>query len=147
MAEPPVYRIFLDGEQLCETNWAPLAQAAWNQAGRHRDAAQHGWRARLEKNGHVLADLRPHMGRGLPWPDSDTFECGLPDVLKALLLLLRHDGWDAKELAEAMTAFGLPTSRSRIDAFRGTTPGKRTELTPADLVVMIHTVLSEYKRE
>lgn len=44
-----------------------------------------------------------------------------------------------------MTAHGLPTTRSRIDALRGSTQGKRTEVTAAELVVLLSSVLNEYK--
>ena len=140
------YSIYLNDELQCETDWPPMAQAAWNRAGRDRNAAQHGGIATLKKDGHILVSAQPQTLKGLPWPDHDEPECDLRDVVKSLLLLLRHDGWDAKEIAEAMTAHGLPTTRSRIDALRGSTQGKRTEVTAAELVVLISSVLNEYKR-
>ncbi|WP_148558678.1 hypothetical protein [Pseudomonas chlororaphis] len=140
------YRIHLDDELICETEWSPLAQAAWNRAARNRDSAQSGGTAEIWKGSELLSRVRPQTLHGHPWPDKNSPECDLRDVIKHLLLLLRHDGWDAKEVAEAMTAAGLPTTRSRIDALRGSTPGKRTELVPAELVVLISSILGEYKR-
>lgn len=136
------YRVYLDGALTCATEWQPMAEAAWNRATRHRD----GGLAELELDGRILASVEAGRGRSAGWPDQDTAACDLRDVLKNLLLLLRHDGWDAREIADAMTARGLPTTRARIDALRGSTPGKRTEVTPAELVVLISSILSEYKR-
>ncbi len=67
------------------------------------------------------------------------------DILKAVLILLRDDGWDAREIAQAMSDAGLSTTRARIDALRGSTQGKRTEVIPAELVVLLYAVLSKYK--
>lgn len=140
-----VYSIYLDEQLLCETDWPPMAQAAWNRVGRDRNAAQHGGQAVMKKDGRILACGRPQTLKGLPWPDPDFPESNLRDVVKALLLLLRHEGWDARKIAEAMTASGLPTTRARIDALRGSTQGKRTEVTASELVVLISAVLNDYK--
>lgn len=140
------YRITLNDELICETDWPPMAQAAWERASRNRDAAQHGGHAVLRRDGAVIAEGRPKLKDGIPWPDAES-ACDLRDVFRAALLLLRYDGWDARELAEAMTARGLQTTRARIDALRGSTQGKRTEVTAAEIVVMLSAVLSEYKRE
>jgi hypothetical protein len=139
------YIIRLNGQAIADTEWPPLAQAAWNRASRDRDSAQHGGNAELRKDGTLLARVQPETGRGHAWPDAETPECDLRDVLKALLQLLRDDEWTTKEIAEAMTAFGLPTTRGRVDALRGSTQGKRTEVTAAELVVMIYSVLAAYK--
>jgi len=141
-----VYVVKLDGEVLASTDWPPLAQAAWNRAARDRDSAQLGGTAELWKDGSLLARVHPETLRGHRWPDESAPDADLRDVLKALLLLFRDDDWTAKEIAEAMTAAGLPTTRSRIDALKGSTAGKRTEVMPAELVVMINAVLSAYKR-
>lgn len=93
------YKIFLNEQLVCETDWPPMAQTAWNRAARDRDAAQHGGIAKLEKNGRTISSVKPEMGRGHPWPDSENPESNMRDVLKALLQLLRDDGWDAKEIA------------------------------------------------
>jgi hypothetical protein len=140
-----MYRILLNGALVAESNWTPLAQAAWNRASRDRDTAQHGGSAELYKDGVCIARVQPETLLGHPWPDRSANEIDLRDVLKALLQLLRDDEWDAKEIADAMTAYGLPTTRSRIDALRGSTAGKRTEVTPAELTVLITAVLARYK--
>lgn len=136
------YQVYLDGQLVCASEWPPMAQAAWQRVTRHRD----GGRAVICKDGRVLADVEARRGYATPWPDAETPECDLRDVLKSLLLLLRHDGWDAREIADAMSAQGLPTTRARIDALRGSTPGKRTEVTPAELTVLLSAILSDYKK-
>ncbi len=139
------YVVKLNGAVVAQTDWPPLAQAAWNRAARDRDSAQHGGTAELWKGADLLARVRPHTLRGHPWPDADVPACDLRDVLKALLQLLRDDDWDAKGIAEAMTQYGLPTTRARIDALRGSSAGKRTEVTEAELVVMLGAILNAYK--
>lgn len=139
------YRVLLNGQLQAESEWPPLAQAAWDRAARNRDAAQHGGLAELWRGNERLAQVQPQMGRGAPWPDRTVPECGLRDVVKAILLVLRDDGWDAKEVATAMTDLGLPTTRGRIDALRGSQAGKRAEVTPAELVVMLQAVLAKYR--
>lgn len=139
-----MYTVKLDGRVLARTEWEPMAQAAWTRATRDRDAAQRGGSAELWQDNTLLARVRPETGRGHRWPNGQ--ECDLRDVLKALLQLLRDDGWDAKELAAAMTECGLPTSRARIDALRGSSQGHRSEVTPAEIVVMLNAVLSQYKK-
>lgn len=134
--------MYLDEELISSTDWPPMAQAAWNRVTRHRD----GGRAQIRKDGRVLAVVEANRGRAAEWPDADVPECDLRDVLKNLMLLLRHDGWDAREIADAMTTRGLPTTRARLDALRGSTPGKRTEVIPAELIVLISAILSDYKR-
>lgn len=140
-----MYRVILNDRLVCETDWPVMAQAAWNRATRDRDSAQHGGVAVLEKDGRVLARVQPETLRGHRWPDTSEPEANWHDVVKAFLLLLRDDNWSSKEVAEAMTSYGLPTSRARIDALRGSTPGKRTEVMPAEVVTMIHAVVNAYR--
>jgi hypothetical protein len=139
------YTIKIDGRVFVETDWAPLAQAAWNRASRDRNMSRPGGSAQIWKNDVLLADIQPATLRGRRWPDRDTPECTLSDVVKALCQLLRSDDWNAAEIADAMTAYGLPTTRSRIDALRSSTQGKRTEVTEAEIVVMLNAVLSAAK--
>jgi hypothetical protein len=138
------YTIKLDERVLVHTDWPPMAQAAWTRATRDRDAAQHGGTAELWSDSTLVAQVRPEIGRGHPWPEGH--DCDLRDVLKALLQLLRDDDWGVKEIAQAMTAFGLPTTRGRIDGLRGSSAGQRSEVTAAELVVMISAVLNQYKK-
>jgi hypothetical protein len=142
----PIYTVKLNGQMLASTDWPPLAQTAWNRASRDRDSAQHGGKAELWVDTQLVASVQPETLRGHRWPMREVPECGLRDVFKAMLLLLRDDGWDAKEIADAMTAFGLPTTRSRIDALRGSTAGKRTEVCAAEIVTMLYALLNQYKK-
>ena len=133
------YRVVTNDQALVETEWSPLAQAAWHRATRDENAG----RVELFRDGQMLARVMPERGRGHRWPDGE--ECNLRDVLKTLLQLLRDDGWDAKELADRMTEHGLPTSRSRIEGMRGAA-GKRSTPSHAEIVVMLDAVLDSYKK-
>lgn len=141
-----VWRVSIGAEILCETTWPVIAQAAWGRASRHRNYAQHGGLAVLQKDGKVIASVQPRTREGHPWPDNSTPQPDWHDVVKQLVLLLKDDGWDAKEIAEAMTDLGLPTSRARIDALRGSTPGRRAAVQPAELVVLLQAVLAKYRQ-
>ena len=44
-----------------------------------------------------VADVEARRGCATPWPDTEVPECDLRDMLKNLLLL-RHDGWDDREI-------------------------------------------------
>lgn len=129
-----------DGRMIAQTEWEPLAQAAWHRATRNQAA---GGTVELIRDGRVIATHSIVGGRGARWPDGP--ECSLRDVVKALLQLLRDDDWDAKQIAAAMTEFGLPTSRARVDALRGA-KGHPAELSHAEIVVLLNSVLNEYKR-
>lgn len=141
-----MYTVKLNGAVIAHTDWPPLAQAAWNRASRDRDSAQHGGVVELWVDNRRVASEKPQTLRGHPWPVQDAPDCDLRDVLKAFLQLMRDDGWDAKQIAEAMTHGGLPTTRARIDALRGSTPGKRTDVCAAELVVMMGSILTQYKK-
>lgn len=138
-----MYTVKLNGRVLAHTDWPPLAQAAWNRAARDRDSAHHGGVAELWRDNEMLARVQPETIVGHPWPDGP--ECDLREVLKALLQLLRDDGWTTKEIAEAMTEYGLPTTRARVDSLKGSTQGKRTEVTASELTTLIFSVISAYK--
>ncbi|MCC4588775.1 hypothetical protein LL962_16980 [Xanthomonas sp. NCPPB 1067] len=142
-----MYTVKLNGQVLCHTDWPPRAQAAWIRASRDRDSAQRGGVAELWKGDRLLTRVQPETLVGHPWPDREVPESDLRDVLKVLLLLLRDDGWDTREIADAMTERGLPTTRARIDALRGSTQGKRTQVTAPELVTLIDAVLSHYKQQ
>jgi hypothetical protein len=141
-----IYTIKFNGEVLAQTDWPPLAQAAWSRATRDYDNRRHGGSAELWKDNRLLARAEPGARDDHRWPDRDSPVCDLRDVLKALLQLLRDDSWDVKEIAEAMTDHGLPTTRSQIDALRGSSASRRRELIPAELVVLINAVLNQYKK-
>jgi hypothetical protein len=131
------WRIYLDEELLCQTDWPPMAQAAWHRASRDRDAAQHGGEAVIFKDGRELARVQPRTGLGHPWPDNEVSATDLHDVVKTMLTMLRHAGIDTPTLAQSCTEAGLPMTRARIDALRGNTPGKRTAVCPAEIVVLL----------
>ncbi len=117
-----------------------MAQAAWHRATRDQSA---GGVVELFKDGRLIASHRITGGRGAIWPEGEA--CSLQDVVKAILQLLRDDDWDAKQIAQAMTDYGLPTSRARVDGMRGSS-GRSLELSHAEIVTMLNAILSEYKR-
>lgn len=135
------YIIRLNGTVLVGTQWSPLAQAAWHRATRDQHA---GGVVELLKDGCSIAKHTIVGGRGAAWPEGDA--CGLREVVKAIFQLLRDDNWDAKSIAEAMSSFGLPTTRSRADALRGGA-GHPVELCPAEIVTLLYAVLAAYKGE
>lgn len=138
----PEYRVYLDDELLCKTEWPSMAQAAWHRASRERNASQHGGQAVLVKDGLVLADVQPRMPQGHAWPDATAPEADMRDIVKAALQLLRHAGHDIRSVADQMTAQGLPTTRSRLDALKGSTPDKRAQVCAAEIVVLLNAACS-----
>jgi hypothetical protein len=140
------YRIYLNDELLCKTDWPPRAQAAWHRASRDRDAAQHGGEAIILKDGRELARVQPRTGAGHPWPDSDVGVADMHDVVKTMLTMLRHAGIDTPALAQSCTDAGLPMTRARIDALRGSTPGKRTAVCEAEVVVLLSAAIPLLKK-
>lgn len=124
---------------ITRTSWSPMAQAAWHRATRDQKA---GGVVELLKDGRLIARHVVVGGRGAAWPDGKV--CDLQDLVKAIFQLLRDDEWDTKELAATMTDYGLPTSRSRLDALRGGS-GRSAELSHAEIVTMIYAVLRVYK--
>jgi hypothetical protein len=141
------YRIYIDEELLCKTDWPPMAQAAWHRASRDRDAAQHGGEAVIIKDGQELARVQSRTGVGHPWPDRDTNVSDMHDVVKTLMTMLRHAGIDAVALAQSCSETGLPMTRARIDALRGSTPGKRTAACEAEIVCLLSAAIPLLKNE
>lgn len=136
-----IYTVKRDGMVLVSGDWPPLTQAAWHRATRDQRA---GGLIELERDGRRIASHRVTGGTGASWPDGPT--CGLQEIFKGIVALLRDDGWDSKQLAAAMTAFGFPTSRSRIDGMKGSA-GHPVDLSAAEIVVLLYAVLNDYKRE
>jgi hypothetical protein len=95
----------------------------------------------LLKDGVLLACIQPQTGRGHAWPDTSVSECDLRDVFKAVLAMMRHAGIDAAALADAATDAGLTTTRARIDALKGSTKGKRTEVCAAEVVTLLYAAI------
>ncbi len=140
------YRIYLEEELLCKTDWPPMAQAAWHRASRDRDAAQHGGEAVILKDGRELARVQPRTVVGHPWPDRDVSVADMRDVIKTMLTMLRHAGIDTNALAQSCTEADLPMTRARIDALRGSTPGKRTAVCEAEIVVLLSAAIPLLKK-
>lgn len=139
-AGQPEYVVRHNGRELARSNWAPLAQAAWHRATRDQHT---GGVVELVADGRLVASHRIVGGRGARWPCGP--ECGLRDIVKALLQLLRDDDWSVQEIAETMTDYGLPTSRARVDAMRGSA-GRSIDLSAAEVETMIRAVLHSYKQ-
>lgn len=123
-----------------QTDWPPLAQAAWFREIRDFTSPD-GLSVELWRDGQ-LVERRNAGGRNFSWPDAG--ECDMSDVAQALLQLLRGDKWSAKEIADAMSEYGLATSRRRVDLLRG-----RDKEPPhaSELVVLINAVMTAYARE
>lgn len=136
-----IYVVLVDGREIVRTDWSPLAQAAWHRATHDQDA---GGFVELLRDGHRIASARVTSGHGQPWPDGKA--CDLRDISRALFLLLRDDEWDLKEIAAAMTDFGLPTSRSRLEAMRGAA-GRSAVVAEAEIVTLLYSVLRRYKQD
>lgn len=139
------YRIFLDDAPVGMTDWLPVAQAAWDRAARHRDAAQHGGEAVLMVDGKVVASVQSRTLDGHIWPVSDDRVTDMRDVAKAVLTLARTVGVDAQALAKAMGNNGLPTTTSRLKSISTTEQGRRTHVTAAEIVVMCYAAISAIK--
>lgn len=136
-----IYRITNGHDLVVETAWQPMAEAAWHRA--TRDQHTRG-SITLAVDGRVVATHRVTGGAGAAWPLRGA--CGLRDVVKALMQLLRKDDWDTKQIADAMTAQGLPTSRARVEAMRGSS-GRSIEMSAAEVVTMIYALLPDYDDE
>lgn len=141
------YRVFLDDAPTCASDWLPIAQAAWDRATRHRDAAQHGGDAVLLIHGRVVAAVQPRTLEGHPWPVRGDHVTDLRDVAKAVLALARAAGVDAQALAQAMTDSGLPTTRARLKDISTMEQGRRSATTPAELVAMCYAAVAVLKGE
>lgn len=139
------YRIFLDDEPVGATDWLPVAQAAWDRATRHRDAAQHGGEAVLMVDGQIVASVQPRTLEGHPWPVRDDHVTDLRDAAKAVLALTRAAGVDAQTLAQAMADNGLPTTRARLKDISTMEQGRRSATSPAELVAMCYAAVAVLK--
>ena len=141
------YRILLDEAPVGATDWLPIAQAAWDRATRHRDAAQHGGEAALLIDGHVVAAVQPRTLDGHPWPVRGDHVTDLRGAAKAVIALARAAGVDAQALAQAMTDSGLPTTRARLKDISTVERGRRSATTPAELVAMCYAAVAVLKSE
>lgn len=136
------YRILLDDEPVGATDWLPVAQAAWDRATRHRDAAQHGGEAVLLIDGHVVAAVQPRTLDGHPWPVREDRVTDLRDVAKAVLALARAAGVSPQMLAQAMGDNGLPTTAARLKNISTMEQGRRAATSAAELVAMCYAAIA-----
>ena len=139
------YRILLDDEPVGATYWLPVAQAAWDRATRHRDAAQHGGEAVLLIDGHVVAAVQPRTLDGHPWPVREDRVTDLKDAAKAVLALARAAGVSPQMLAQAMGDNGLPTTAARLKNISTMEQGRRSATSPAEIVAMCYAGVSVIK--
>ena len=136
------YRILLDDAPVGTSDWLPVAQAAWDRATRHRDAAQHGGEAVLLIDGHVVAAVQPRTLDGHPWPVREDRVTDLRDVAKAVLALARAVGVSPQMLAQAMGDNGLPTTAARLKNISTMEQGRRSATSPAELVAMCYAAIA-----
>lgn len=141
----PEYRIYLDDELLCKTDWLPRAVAAWDRASRDRNSAQHGGLAVILKNNQMLASVQPQTLHGHPWPDAAAPEPALRDLAAAIQQLAFCAGVKASDIAQQMTAAGLPTTRSRLDSIKTLQQGKRANVSAAELIVFCYGAIAAIK--
>ncbi len=140
------YRILLDDAPVGASDWLPVAQAAWDRATRHRDAAQHGGEAVLLIDGRVVAAVQPRTLEGHPWPVAGDDVVNMCDVAKAALALARAAGVGPQALADAMTANGLPTTTARLKNISTIARGRRSATSPAELVAVCYAAIGAIKR-
>ena len=136
------YRILLDDAPVGTSDWLPVAQAAWDRATRHRDAAQHGGEVVLLIDGHVVAAVQPRTLDGHPWPVREDRVTDLRDVAKAVLALARAAGVSPQMLAQAMGDNGLPTTAARLKNISTMEQGRRSATSPAELVAMCYAAIA-----
>lgn len=137
------YKIYVNEELVASPTSIVQAQAAWHRYSRDRQAAQHGERVVLEKDGRIIADVDAKTGIGHPWPDGDAVN--LRDAMQALFSLLRHAGVTDEDLSEALGAAGLPTSRARLKSMVTLQDGKRAAVCPAEIAAVCYAGISVIK--
>ena len=147
--EKPVFEIVLNGRLMLSTKWPPQAQAAWVRATRDRDSAHHGGTAVLLKNGKELAKVQPETVVGHDWPDRSTPEPDLSALARAITGIAKNLGYEADEIAASMTNRGLETTRSQLDALRGSGGAgkKRRTVSVAELIVLCDAIVNLLKTE
>ena len=139
------YRILLDDAPVGTSDWLPVAQAAWDRATRHRDAAQHGGEAVLMVDGQIVASVQPRTLDGHPWPVREDSVADLRDAAKAVLALSKAAGVSPQMLAQAMSDNGLPTTPARLKNISTTEHGRRSATSPAEIVAMCYAGVSVIK--
>lgn len=136
------YRIFISDEPAGATDWLPIAQAAWNCA-----VAQLGAEVALMIDGQVVCTVTPRRGQeNHPWPVCADHVTDLRDVAKAVLALARAAGVSGIDVADGMTAQGLPTSRSRLKHISTAQERLQAGTTPAEIVAMCYGAIGALKQ-
>ena len=141
------YKVFLDGQLVCKTDWPPLAQAAWSRVSRDRESAQRDGQAVLEVDGRVLADGYPTTGSGLPWPQGAGEEINARNVAGAIMQFARVAGVSQEELSDELTAAGLSTNPARLKSMSTMQQGRRTFVCEAELVVLCYAAIGVLKNK
>ncbi len=134
------YRIFVNDEPVCATDWLPTAQAGWARAMCDYDAARHGGDVVLLVDGQVAASTRPYAGRA--WPLVDDHVVDMRDVAQAVLTMSRAAGIRPQALAQAMTDNGLPTTPSRLKSISTTERHRQSSTSAAEIVAMCYAAMS-----
>lgn len=142
----PEYRLYLDEELVCQSDWPPVAMAAWHRFSRDMLATHHGGELVMLKDGRELGRVNPRIGVGHPWPDPDQPEPAKRDLAKAVLLLAREAGIDAAAVADELGAMGLPTAKGRLDKIRNDDPAKRTTTSDAELIAICYAAVTAMRR-
>lgn len=140
------YRIFLDDAPGGASDWLPIAQAAWYRATRDIQTAQHGGDAVLMIDGEIVASVRPRSGEGHPWPVAEDHITNLRDVARAVQQLARVAGVPAAALAQELTTQGLPTAPARLKSMETQQDGRRTHVSPAELVALCYAAIGVIKK-
>ena len=133
------YEIWLGDQLFAKTDWPPRAQAAWDRASRNRDAHVFGEYVTLLRGGKEIAGMQASTGTENPWPDGEAVNTR--DVAKSIMTLARMLGFNDVDIAEAMTARGLPTTRSAL-RLAHTVSGTPRNVTPAELCVILDALTS-----
>ena len=143
----PEYVVRIGDEELCRTDWHPIAVAAWDRATRNWDAARKigDWTASLEIDGELIASEKQRPG-GHPWPECDMLASEESDVAAAIIQLCRVAGVAPADLAQAMTDSGLPTTRSRLKSISTTEENRRSRPCAAELVVMCYAAIGKIRK-
>lgn len=139
------YRILLDDAPAGSTDWLPVAQAAWDRASRHRDAAQHAGEAVLLIDGRVVAAVQPRTRDGHPWPVPEDHVTDMRDVAKAVQQLARVAGVSAATLADQLTSMGLPTSPARLKSIESQEATRRAHPSAAEIVALCYGAIGVLK--
>lgn len=134
----------MNDELVANTDWLPVAAAAWHRATRDTGAGRAGGDVLLQKDGRTLVATRNDKYRGESWPDGR--EPDMNDLAAAMQLLARAAGVDVKALAESMTNLGLPTTRARLDSIRARKREDQSKTSPAELIVMCYAAVGDIKR-